>query len=79
MPIIGPNMLPKIMEKVGGRDPASGASGDFTVGLLLGRPFDDVYENPFIIFDIVGFRGPPEEEVRATVRTVVTDGCSAKI
>jgi phage terminase large subunit-like protein len=79
MPIYEPNMLPTIVERVRAWDLASSVKGDFTVGLLLGRAYDDAYENRFIVLDIVRFRGPPEE-VRATVRTVAAaDGYGVKI
>jgi predicted phage terminase large subunit-like protein len=79
MPIIEPNILPKIVERVRAWDLASSTKGDFTVGLLLGRSYDAAYENRFIVLDIVRFRGPPEE-VRNTVRTVArADGYGTKI
>jgi predicted phage terminase large subunit-like protein len=72
-------LLPRIIEKVRAWDLASSARGDFTVGLLLGRAYDDAYENRFIVLDNVRFRGPPEE-VRATVCTVAAaDGYGVKI
>jgi predicted phage terminase large subunit-like protein len=82
MPIIEPNMLPKITEKVRAWDLASSASAkaDFTVGLLLGRAYTPVtYESIFVVLDIVRFRGPPEE-VRKTVMAVAArDGHGTKI
>jgi predicted phage terminase large subunit-like protein len=79
MPVYEPNMLPPIVERVRAWDLASSAKGDFTAGLLLGRAYDDTYENRFIVLDIVRFRGPPEE-VRQTVRNVAAaDGYGTKI
>ena len=79
MPVIEPQMLPRIVEKVRAWDLASSTKGDWTVGLLMGRSYDPTYESRFIVLDIVRFRGPPEE-VRATVRDVAAaDGHSTKI
>jgi predicted phage terminase large subunit-like protein len=79
MPIIEPAMMPKIVEQVRAWDLASSAKGDWTVGLKLARAYTPVYENTFIVTDIVRFRGPPEE-VRATVKAVAqADGYGTKI
>ena len=79
MPVIEPQMLPRIVEKVRAWDLASSAKGDWTVGLLLGRAFDAAFDSSFVVLDIVRLRGSPEE-VRATVRTVAAaDGHSVKI
>jgi predicted phage terminase large subunit-like protein len=80
MPIIEPNMLPNIVEKVRAWDLASSAKGDFTVGLLLGRAYaPGTFESIYIVLDVVRFRGAPEE-VRKTVKAVAArDGYGTKI
>jgi predicted phage terminase large subunit-like protein len=79
MPIIEPNMLPPISAKVRAWDFGASPRGDFTVGLLLGRTYDERWAASWIVLDVVRFRGPPEE-VRKTVKAVAArDGYATKI
>jgi predicted phage terminase large subunit-like protein len=78
MPIIEPNMVPHISAKVRAWDFGATAKGDFTVGLLLGRTYDERWSASWIVLDVVRFRGSPEE-VRKTFRAVATsDGYGVK-
>jgi predicted phage terminase large subunit-like protein len=77
MPII--DLVPKIAHRVRAWDLASSARGDWTVGLLLGRSYDESWASKWIVLDVVRFRGAPEE-VRRTVMTVAAaDGHGVKI
>jgi predicted phage terminase large subunit-like protein len=79
MPIIEPAVLPHISTKVRAWDFASSARGDYTVGLLLGRSYDQRWSSLWFVLDVVRFRGPPEE-VRRVVQTVTqADGHSCKV
>jgi predicted phage terminase large subunit-like protein len=79
MPVIGPAMLPAIIEKVRAWDLAASAKGDWTVGLLLGRADTPALDHSFIVLDVVRFRGPPEE-VRRMVKIVAqADGYGVKV
>jgi predicted phage terminase large subunit-like protein len=79
MPITEPGMLPSISIKVRAWDFAASMKGDYTVGLLLGRTYDERWSATWIVLDLIRFRGPPEE-VRHIVQTVAkADGHSTKI
>jgi predicted phage terminase large subunit-like protein len=69
MPVIEQAMVPQCIEHIRAWDLAASVSGDWTVGLLLGRAYDQSWANRFIVLDIVRFRGSPEQ-VRATVKAV---------
>ena len=56
LPVYEPGMVLPIIEKVRAWDLASSTKGDYTVGLLLGRTFDDnTYESSFVVLDVVRF------------------------
>jgi predicted phage terminase large subunit-like protein len=79
MPIIEPAMLPKIVDRVRAWDLAASPTGDYTVGLLLGRSYTAAYENSFVILDVIRFRGPPEEVRRTVKATAQSDGYGVKV
>jgi hypothetical protein len=77
MPIL--DLVPRVSVKVRAWDFGASPKGDFTVGLLLARTYDERWTASWIVLDIVRFRGAPEE-VRRTVKTVTAaDGYGTKI
>jgi predicted phage terminase large subunit-like protein len=79
MPIVEAAMLPKIIDRVRAWDLAASPTGDYTVGLLLGRSYTEAYENTFVILDVIRFRGPPEEVRRTVKETTKADGFGVKV
>jgi predicted phage terminase large subunit-like protein len=77
MPIL--DLTPHISIKIRARDfAASSGRGDYTVGLLLGRTYDQRWSASWVVLDIVRLRGGPEE-VRKLFHTVATsDGYGVK-
>jgi predicted phage terminase large subunit-like protein len=77
MPIL--DLIPRVSVKVRAWDFGATAKGDFTVGLLLGRTYDQRWTASWIVLDVVRFRGSPEE-VRKTVKAVAAaDGYGVKV
>jgi predicted phage terminase large subunit-like protein len=72
------DLMPRVSVKVRAWDFGASRKGDFTVGLLLGRTYDERWTASWIILDVVRFRGGPEE-VRKTFRAVAAnDGYGVK-
>jgi predicted phage terminase large subunit-like protein len=77
MPIL--DLPPRTLHKVRAWDFGASPKGDFTVGLLLGRSYDEGHRATWIVLDVVRLRGAPEE-VRRLVRTVTaSDGHGVKV
>lgn len=60
-------------------DLAATTDGDWTVGVLLGRAIDDGAPHPFVVLDVVRFRGPPSEVRSRVLATAEADGPAVAI
>jgi predicted phage terminase large subunit-like protein len=77
MPIL--DLTPHISVKLRAWDfAASSGRGDYSVGLLLGRTYDQRWSASWIVLDVVRLRGGPEEVRKLFHTVVVSDGYGTK-